>query len=129
MYIFCMGSLCARASVTFSEMKCNAILYLYLVYTYLQNCMDLSIIRYAEVNHNMYYRRLWFLTASYASLAIHRKPFAQFLGDFVIYFIHKCIDVCFAAIQGIALSSKTFSFTSILAIRSISSPRIKYFDF
>ena len=50
--------MCARVGyIQRNEVQCNfvPIVYTYsnTLHTYLQDCMDLSIIRYAEVNHNV----------------------------------------------------------------------------
>ena len=56
-YILYGKSMCARVGyIQRNEVQCNfvPIVYTYsnTLHTYLQNCMDLSIIRYAEVNHD-----------------------------------------------------------------------------
>ena len=58
-YILYGKSMCARVGyIQRNEVQYNFVPIVYTYYiqyytTYLQNCMDLCIIRYAEVNHNI----------------------------------------------------------------------------
>ena len=54
-----MGSLYTTVTFSENEVQCSFVPIVYTlatihtVHTYLQNCMDLSTISYAEVNHNI----------------------------------------------------------------------------
>ena len=55
-YILYGKSMCARVGyIQQNEMQCNFVPIVVYTYsnTYLRNCMDLSIIRYAELNNNI----------------------------------------------------------------------------